>query len=336
MPKSSGPRQGDIFNVFFVLVGLAIILAVNYVVDPFRLNGRYNLGLQKKGVVFGLNYWNWKLAEYNRRRDPNILLGDSRMVNFPEEWVNKATGQKFYNFAYEGGTLADSIDTFWYAAKRTDLKQVYININFNQLNDVYYHRNRTREAIDLLEKPLRYYSSPMISRASVAVVLNHWSEVKADPMISRTPAAALLNHWPEVKTDLAPPPVSKDAFWQYNLNVTARLFYEKYEYPQKLLSQLRKVVEHCRKKNIQLVFIYLPTHIDLQNRVDDFNLRKQYNQTKSELSKLAKMYDYDYANKLTRNKTHFNDPYHINYGAIQKLIKEVFAGDVPLARITGP
>ncbi len=53
-------------------------------------------------------------------------------------------------------------------------------------------------------------------------------------------------------------------------------------------------------------------------------------------STLAKIYDYDYANELTRNKTHFDAPYHINHDAIQKLIREVFAGDAWLARITEP
>ena len=63
-----------------LLMGLLLggIFGLNYVVDPFAFNRRFDLELEKREVSYSLSNYAWKYPEYLHDPKPVLLLGDSR------------------------------------------------------------------------------------------------------------------------------------------------------------------------------------------------------------------------------------------------------------------
>src|SRR5579859_5993654 len=73
----------------------------------------------------------WKLPQYDQSPQENILLGDSQTARLRDELIKEVTGNAHYfNLAYGGGTLQESISSFWDAASRVKLQSVYFGISF--------------------------------------------------------------------------------------------------------------------------------------------------------------------------------------------------------------
>lgn len=303
-----------------VLAGLvAGIAGFNYVIDPFGANNAVELGFDKRAVSRKLSYWNWEAAEYAAAPAPGVLLGDSRMAKIPEDRVSEAFGLPFYNFAYGGGTMADMLSTYWFAADHAEeiggLQHVVMGLNFNLLNDLNAY-DRARQAQDLLDDPLRYYYSPFVTQASARVLLYNLG------LAGATSEA---------------PPMDPEKFWTYQLEVSARNHYQRYEYPEGLLSRLEAVAADAEQRGVALTLVYFPTHTDLQDVVAEYGLSEHHRRSKQAVYELARrhgaaFYDYDYASELTRDRASFSDPYHFTAEVAERLVDEFAGGERWMAR----
>lgn len=288
--------------LIMVLSGMAFIITVNFVVDPFNLNGIFNLGFRKDIISYKANYRLYKMIAFKKNPSQNILLGDSRTDHLDPQLIKKITGEDYFNFAYGGGTLYEAIETFWYAANIKKLKNVCIGINFNLYNK-YNHMSLVPEATTLITKPLQYYFSPFTTKVSYYNIV-FWLSGKN-----------MRNEKPNI---------SKKEFWQEQLGSTTRRFYVNYQYPSDIYADLRKIKKYCNIHGINLVFFIPPTHVDLQAKVGEYKLSDAYIQFKRDLCSITKTIDYDYPNVWTKNSNFFKDPYHFNELVMEKLINEVW------------
>ncbi len=94
-----------------------------------------------------------------------IVLGDSRMANVNEGYLEQITGEDWCVMAYGGATLHESIQQFWYAAARTQLKEVVFGVTFYTVNDNHLASGRLDTALELADHPLRYLGD-----------FQHWAE----------------------------------------------------------------------------------------------------------------------------------------------------------------
>jgi hypothetical protein len=76
---------------------------------------------------------------------------------------------------------------------------------------------------------------------------------------------------------LGEPDMNRDEFWKYQLNSMGIRFYQKYKHPDQYLKQLTEIADYCKANDIELVFFMPPTHVELQQRITDFKLEKDYN-----------------------------------------------------------
>lgn len=68
-----------------------------------------------------------------------------------------------------------------------------------------------------------------------------------------------------------------------------------------------------------------PNHIDLQNKIKEFHLEKEYEIYKIDLISLNTLVlDFNFENSMTINKQNFGDPFHFN-SIFEKIIINVIS-----------
>src|SRR5262249_14408712 len=163
--------------------------------------------------------------------------------------------------------------TFWYADSVTALRHVVMGVNFNVYNGLVRH-DRTQDYRDLEANPLLYFVNWGVLRAAA---LNLWSAGRGGA------------------GNIEAPPMSRERFWRYQLEVTARQSYARYRYPEEERRDLEAIARRCRARGIRLEFVVFPTHRDLQARVRDFGLEGEEARFKRDLAGIAPTRDYDVA-----------------------------------------
>ena len=292
----------------FVIIALGITLGfllligcMNYVIDPFGMNGRFDLGLDKAAVAVPSNQRLSKVIAFARKPVENIVLGDSRMDGMDTRKIQQITGQPYFNFAFGGGAAAEIIETFWFAARRTRLRNVYLGINFNLYNQ-YNSRNLVHEAIIISGHPEQYYLSIFTSKISMYNL--YYKLFKVNPVSEK-------------------PRMGRTEFWSKQLRDVA-FFYRHYAYPSRTYRELKRISDYCQSRHINFVLVIPPTHIDLQDKVADFHLTEEYVRYKQDLASIARVIDYDYPNPWTRDANLFLDPYHGGEFIKAELVKEIW------------
>ncbi|MDF2882797.1 MAG: hypothetical protein K0R54_3354 [Clostridiaceae bacterium] len=298
--------QKSFFCRFIITIAFIImtIFAINYLVDPYNYNEKYNLGFDKKEVSYRMNYRIYKILEFKNHPCNDILLGDSRSDSISTEEIKNVSGQEYYNFSYGGGTLQEAIDTFWYAAKITKINNVYMAINFNLFSDNN-NMNLVEEAKSIVKSPINYYLNSFILKSSFYNL--EYKFFNIDPYSEE-------------------PEMNKEAFWEYQLgDKITGYFYSKYKWPDNYIKQLKEIKSYCNENNINFVIWIPPTHVDLQNKVKDYNLQEEYKQYKSTLKSITTVIDFDTVNEITTNKDNYKDPYHFNENVMKLLVKKIWA-----------
>ena len=294
-------------NVLIFTSPFFLYLALALYIDPFNLikqEQNPKLIELKEEISYKLNYPLYKLIKYDANPANIVVLGDSRSDKLKHQYFEEVLNEKVDNLSYGGGSIQEIIDTFWEIKKNKNLKTVFIGLNFNLYNKNNC-KNRVLEAISLKDSPLSYILSKFTLKSTL--------------MISQ---ATICNS----KIELEKPPFTEDEFWNFQLNTTVSQFYGSYIYPQNYFDALKAIAEYSNSNNIKLIFFIPPTHIDLQNRVKDFNLTNEEHQFKMDLSLLAETYDFDYPNEMTQNRNNFLDPFHFNDSIAKVVINEIASG----------
>jgi uncharacterized protein YaaQ len=256
----------------------------------------------KKAVSFKLNYAMWKILEYRRTPQANILLGDSRMMEIDSDSVLAVSGMPYSNLAYGGGSLREAIDTFWLATEMTKLNDVVIGINLNTFNDND-RKNRVSEVRASMDNPLIYFVNRNVLTSAIAITKNHFS--KKDGSIGV-------------------PKMSRDEFWRHQLDVTTKATYSNYAYPRNYLLELDEINRYCDQNNIGLSFLIFPSHQDLRDQAKLYQLEDHLTTMVSELAAMGIVYNFDFDNPLTQNAENFKDPYHFNHSLMELIIQGVW------------
>jgi len=285
-----------IFTTPFIVLALIIIK-----VDPYNYFSSDPQQTEiKKNISRKVNYALWKLVEYSHNPQPNILLGDSQMGRLRSDDILEITDKEFYNFSYAGGTLPEMINTFWFATETIKLKNAYFGISFNHFNVHNNAKDRVPSARQIIANPLLYLVNRNVLSATMHLVKN-----KITGNI----------------TQIERPPMNRKKFWTYNLNIPTRRYYTNYTYPKRWYEDLRRISEFCRDNDINLKIIILPTHTQLQAKVQDYGLVKEYEVYLEDLAKLATVYDFNTINHWTEDKNNFEDPRHFKPRLARELIR---------------
>jgi hypothetical protein len=300
-----------LFSIPYCLVASWVVL-----VDPFMYfpNSTLAPSSLKEKISPQVNYPLWKLNGFRNHPARNIILGDSRTARIDPIVVEKHTGCRYANLSYGGGNLAEAIDTYWFASELVDLKRVYIGVNIDTYNNNN-TRSRVKSALPVLESGLLYVLNREVLRASW-IVSRCWLTGGS--------------------TDLEKPPMGREEFWTYQLDVTAKRYFATYRYPSELKRELERVARQCAAKGTKLVFLVPPTHVDVQETERKFGLAGARARFLEDIANLGTVFDFDYASELTMNRRNFLDPFHLEKRHIESVITEVWGQRKGLARVHTP
>lgn len=294
-------------NFFLFFIPVVVYLVLVYFIDPYNLINRKN-GLISNDIkyetAYKLNYPLYKLIAFDKKSTEYILLGDSRVENLGTKYFDKYSGHKFTNLAYGGGTLIESINTFWEIVKKHKLNEVYFGLNFDSYNATF-TMDRVSEAIDIKNNFLKYAFSKYTIKSQLLIVKSE-----------------LFNK----KNEIGKPKQTKDDFWDYQINTSAKNMFRIYKYPENYFLELKKISDYCKNNKIKLIFFSPPTHVDLQNKIKKYNLLDKEIRFKEDLRSLGTtVYDFDYKNELTSDRSNFIDPFHIQKEKSKIIVKDLFS-----------
>lgn len=294
-------KKGFLFSIPFLIYG-ALIVAV----DPFNYFGVSSLidDANKRTTASKLHYALWKTVDFLRDPKPNLILGDSRMGQIQVPDVEAATGDRYFNFSYGGGTIPELIDTFHFADDHTDVERVYIGVSFINLN-AFQNRNRFREAQSILGNPLLYLVNRIVLKAAWYAVL---AQYKGETI------------------DVERPDQDRDAFWKHQLTTAIASHYGRFKYSREYMESLRELAQYCKENGIELTFLIPPTHVDLQAKIAEFGLSAEAEEFNRDLRSLGHVIDMDFPNDYTRDRNNFLDPFHT---ASSQNVRDAFWGERP-------
>jgi hypothetical protein len=194
-----------------VLFGVAVLgvapVVFNFVVDPFNMNGWFDLDLDKREISVKAHYPLYKMIEYPRKRAPRIILGDSRSRALQDRFFEEKGLDGVYNFAYGGATIPEIYSTYKYLRENTKLDALVIGVPLRTFDIE--HRgglNRVPDAIEIADAPLRYYSSWFVARTGWANVEDRYGATldklaRLMPSLIETADAADLRRVPNWTLD---------------------------------------------------------------------------------------------------------------------------------------
>jgi hypothetical protein len=279
-------------------------------VDPFGLFDRVSVVPEfiRSRYAQQINQVLWKIPAYSRDPAPDILLGDSQMARLPDQAITALTGQKYANLAYGGGTLRESIATFWLASQHVRLQRVFFGLSFMSYNTN--PLNRVTETEEMVRQPAFYF-------------------LKSD--VIETTAYDIADAFFHYHTNLSPQ-MNRDAFWRSQLDYLAKRYKRKAS-PGTLKDEIWKIVEYCVAHNISIIFVIPPQNVDAQHSVLKLGVEDEYKQFKSDLASIGPVYDCDIDSDLTRNKSNYSDPFHLTDNAAKRLVADIWSGNPKLCQV---
>lgn len=299
-----------IFLLPFALYAVTVVL-----IDPYNYFNVYSVVRNdlKQDISFKLNYAMWKMIEFRRNPEANLLLGDSRMGNLHVEDIREVSGREYYNFAYGGGSLKEAIATFDFANGLIELRRVTVGLDLNT-----YNGSDNRDRVSEVEAAL---GSPLLYLTNNTVMLAAWKVVTS--AVTGSPA------------HIGEPVGDRAAFWQQQLDVTARVYLANYRDPIAYRAELRKIAETCRSRGIELDFIIFPSHKDLMDKIGQYGLEAANRTMREDLAALGTVYDFAWDNPLTRDKASFTDPFHFTRVVGTEIVNTVWGATGDHAHIYG-
>lgn len=292
-----------------------ILVAMEVIIDPFNYfftEKNKTLAELKNNLARKKNTYLYRLIEYERNPTKVIVLGDSRAQRLMPEFFEEVDGEKVVNLAAGAGSLQDVINIFWDLSSRNKLDKVYIGISIEAYSGTLL-KDRVSAAIEV--------------KNSVPLYLMNKFTIENTLLILK---AQVFNQAVE-KQDI---PFSREEFWQYELKQEDR-FLRNYSYPKNYYNDLKKISDYCVQNNIKLIFIISPAHIELQNKINEYKLNKEYEKFLEDIKSFGDLYDFNWPNVITENKANFLDPLHSIDSVSRIMTREMILNKPQFAKYSG-
>jgi len=276
-------------------------------VDPYCLyhtGGPVSRALKEKnlyhsGRTMPFSNMMWKLVDYRRNPEANILLGDSRLSYFDLDSLQALTGDRYYNLGVPGGNYTTIDHTFHFADSVATLRNVMIQVSFRGIHasqnfDIY------AEPAGILAEPWTYlYNRRVIEAAG----LNVYSSLFPNSLSYDVPGE---DQWRTVLD------AERAAAEQWSMDTTV---YEK----------LQVIADRCKAEGARLILVEYPTHPDLQRIMQEAGLSEAREQYLARLRTMATVIDLDGPGLFPADRSFWRDPLHLTVEAQRALIPEIWA-----------
>lgn len=289
-------------NILILAIPLMVYLLIILLVDPFNYLNFSKLVNDKIKYEISCEVapHMYKLLDYNNNPKRNLVIGDSRAGGL----YHCMDCTRWSNLAYGGASIKEMVQTFWWVADNHKMDTILIDISLNLYNK-YNKRFYVEETIEAQKNFLSYAFYKSTFRSAFLILKSYCSKQKIS-----------IN---EVS-------MTKEEFWQFQLNDTPEKFYKKMAYPDNYYSDLVSISEYCSKNDITLIFWIPPTHIDFQNCLEKYNIEEKMNKFLEDIKSIGTVFDFNYSNEITRDKECFRDPLHFTHDIAIRIRRELTGG----------
>lgn len=224
-----------------------------------------------------------------------VFVGDSR-TDILFSFENSDTLYNVSNFAFGGASFNEIMMMSWHILKHNDsIKSLVMGLNFNHFG-VKNYSPLMEETLNLIDSPIRFFTS----KHQIKGIINYVICYLFPTVEGKTKT---LTH--RRFTD-------KESFWNYQINSSARNFYENMKENKSFFHELDSLIIFCHDKEIEVSFFSPANHTDLQNQIGVWGLNTMESNFKEGMRRLDAPYlNFDCHNSFTDNRDNFNDPFHI-------------------------
>ncbi len=273
-------------------------------VDPYSLyhqGGPISQELKEKnlyhsGRTMSFSNMMWKLVAFRREPRANVLLGDSRLSYFDLDSLERATGDRYFNFGIPGGNYVTMDHLFRYADSLATLRKVYVQVAFRGLDasrdfDIY------QEPRSILERPYSYTYNRRVIESAGLNIYSSWFPVTYD--------SPTEEQWRLV--------LEAESASANDFRIDTTVF-----------NKLQYMADRCNAEGAQLVFVEYPTHPDLQAIMRDAGLGPKREAYITRLKTMAPVIDLDRPGLFPTDRSFWRDPLHLTVEAQRQLIGRIW------------
>ena len=248
------------------------------------------------------------MTQYKNHPNPYILIGDSRMNSLRGhmDYFDQRAGEAYFNASFDGASVNEIVDLFWYCDAYAPLQKVYLGISFYNIQDNYM-MYRIEKNVELIRNPWKY-------------VFNYKTVLDAVQGARGNPA------------NNEPPPADAPDFPQYaDFVYTICAARNGYHVNQSNMLRLTEVAEYCKENRIELCFVTFPYHVSIyENVIKPLDIEGDISEYKAVLSRHARTMDTEFLSDFSMNDDHFTDGFH--FANKNRFIDAILTGDDPMVR----
>lgn len=290
-----------ILKIIYVALPVFLIILCSAIINPYSHPALNSISISRDllhSVPFQCDQRLQKAIFAINHQCPIVFVGDSRTNQlFPDS--DSDTPRNISNLAIGGASCNEITSLAWHALHyNKNLSALYVGLSFN-------HFSMSSQS-NLLEGALTSSMSAMdilANKHNTKSTLSFLMAALADNKTSTSRSDVIMHNTFE----------NADAFWEYQLESSARIFYENMEPNFDLFPALDSLYGYCLSRNVELILFSPPTHIDLQNQVDRWgksDLRVKFHEGLNAIG--CRYVNLDKPDTLTLNKSNFSDPFHLS------------------------
>jgi hypothetical protein len=305
-PKRKYFLKGLLFGIPFMLYAVFII-----VIDPYEFINVSGIISDKEKIAV-LNRSDesgprgnifWKVIHFGRKPVKNVILGDSQGRKLDENLISELSGEPYFNFCVPGSSYETLFEIFWFAAGKTRLENVYMQVAFMNYNASrkysLYHF-----AGNYIEKPYLYFITKEILYDSFSNL--HYAITKNPELVENSYEYQSIETLDELAED------------------RLELFFGNYVYPQSYFDELVKIKEYCQVNGINLNFIIVQTYFKVDEYLEENQLAGMKQRFTDDIYSLGKTYDFNLEGEERKIRENFIDYYHPRQPLLTDITKRIW------------
>lgn len=301
-----------------IIITIPLLIGVfNYCIDP--------LGFNKKLFINNINYVKednthftikYKIPLLKKGGWDNLMLGTSRIGLMDTNVTDTYLGGKTFTMSLPGSAMPLQFDSFLYAVKFNNVKNIIYGIDFMtfnknlKFNDDYVQFKDELQSFGKFHTYDIYFNMKTLKK-SIDTILNNSSE---HPKRYAFYSENGMRHFPNLEQKLK----NGDFNIQHSINKHLQQyfrknhgFYSNYEYSSEYMHMFKKIVNYCHENDINIYVYIPPMYFEHFYALRKAGLKSQFETFKRELVKITDFIDFTGVNSITTNKNNYWDSSHL-------------------------
>lgn len=301
-----------------IIISIPLLVGCfNYVIDPLGFNKKILIPkintVKEDNTHFTIKY---KMPLLKKGGWDNLMLGTSRIGLMDTNVTDTYLGGKTFTMSLPGSAMPLQFDSFLYAIKFNDIKNVIYGIDFMtfnknlQFNDDYVQFKDELRSFGAFYTYDIYFNIQTLKK-SIDTIVNNRSD---HPKLYAYYDEKGMRHFPNFEQLLK----NGDLDLQTNIHEHIKKYFLKehglyphYEFSPEYMQMFEKIVNYCHENDINIYVYIPPMYVEHFHAFKEAGLKKEFENFKRELVKVTDFMDFTGVNSITTNKNNYWDSSHL-------------------------